>query len=235
MIDENEIQKIINSYDKSVKEIDKKATNSQSGRAYGGIVRAEKGTLVENIAKTLVNLAWKDLGQDPQKLKFVGSRVHIPIKQEYIDNIKDDDIKKHILKNIKDYVYPCKSDVLIAIDDKPVFEIECKAYTENAMMKRILVDCTLLKRKYPDMKFALIQLESQLGGDYSELKDKPFGSNSTHTLLSMFDVDLKIITLLKGERLVNKAIHDKGYFKSLTKDSLKRGIEELKLILKECI
>jgi len=233
MIDNKEIEGIIKAYNILVKGINKKAIDNQEGRAYGGIVRAGKGTMLENIAKTLVMLAWKDLGEDEKRLKIIGTRIKIPIKKEYIDGLEDEEIKNHILKNLKNYVYPYKSDVLISIDNKPIFEIECKAYTENAMMKRILVDCTLLTRIYPDMKFALLQLESQLGGDYSELKDKPLGSPSTHTLLSMFNIDLEIITLIKGERKVDKPIHKELYYKELTKESLIKAINKLKEILSE--
>lgn len=233
MVHEKEISGIIKAYNTLVQGIDEKATNNEEGRAYGGIVRAGKGTMLESIAKQLVILAWKDLGQKESRLKIIGARIKIPIKKEYIDNLKDEEVKTYIKKNMKDYIYPYKSDVLIAIDDKPVFEVECKAYTENAMMKRILVDCMLIKRMYPNMKFALLQLESQLGGDYSELKEKPMGSPSTHTLLSMFDIDLKIITLLKGERFVDEPIHKKQFFKPLIKESLIRAIEQLKEILKE--
>lgn len=233
MVDENEIKGIINAYEVLVRGIDEKAHKNEEGRAYGGIVRAGKGTMLENIAKTLVMLAWKELGKDEKRLKIIGTRIKIPIKKEYVDKLEDKEIKEHILKNIKNYVYPYKSDVLVSIDNKPVFEIECKAYTEKAMMKRILVDCTLLTRIYPNMKFALLQLESQLGGDYSELKDKPFGSQSTHTLLSMFDIDLEIITLIKGERLVDEPIHKKEFFKPLTRDSLIKAINKIKEILIE--
>ena len=52
--------------------------------------------------------------------------------------------------------------------------------------------------------YYLVQLESQLGGDYSELNDITYGSPATHALLSHVDVELKIITLLKGERKVDK-------------------------------
>jgi hypothetical protein len=235
MIDEKEIKGIIKAYEVLVKGIDKKAHDNEEGRAYGGIIRAGKGTMLESIAKTLVHLAWKDLGQDENRLKIIGTRIKIPIKKEYVDNLEDEEVKEHILKNIKNYVYPYKSDVLVSIDDKPVFEIECKTYTENAMMKRILVDCTLLKRVHPEMKFALLQLESQLGGDYSELTDNPIGSPSTHTLLSMFDIDLEIITLIKGERKVDKPIHKELYYKELTKESLIKAINRFKEILNEFI
>ena len=231
MVDDKEIQEIINAYDTLVKGIHKKATDNQD-RAYGGIIRAGKGKMLESIAKILVKLAWKELGKEENRLKIIGTRILIPIQEDYIERLDDEEVKEHIKKNLKNYTYPYKPDVLVMIDDKPVLEIECKTYTENAMLKRILVDCTLCKEKYPDMIFILLQLESQLGGDYSELKDNPLGSTSSHTLLSHFDIDLNIITLLKGERKVDKPIHRKEFFKPLTKESLKISIEEIKEILR---
>ena len=69
---------------------------------------------------------------------------------------------------------------------------------------------------YPNVKFVLFQLESQLGGDYSEIYKKvKVGSPSVHTLLSYFDIDLSIITLLRGERKVDKPIHKEKFFKLL--------------------
>jgi hypothetical protein len=97
------------------------------------------------------------------------------------------------------------------VDDQFKLAVECKAYTENAMLKRILVDFTLLKQVYPNLKFILLQLESQLGGDYSSGKIIKYGSPSTHTLLSYFDIDLNIITLLEGERKVDQPIHSHNF------------------------
>jgi hypothetical protein len=111
--------------------------------------------------------------------------------------------------------------------------MECKAYTENAMLKRVLVDFTLLKSLYPTIKFILLQLESQLGGDYSLLNDITYGSPSTHTLLSFFDIDLHIITLLKGERKVDRPIHKPEFFKPLTRKSLEKAIKVICSIFRE--
>ena len=229
----DEIQEIIDAYNALVYGIEKKATTNQDGRAYGGIIRAGKGKLVENIAKILVQLAWKKLGQNPNRLKIIGKQIKIPIKQEYINKLKDEEVKKYIKQNIKDYYYSYKPDVLVEIDNKVVLEIECKAYTENAMFKRILVDATLLRTQFPKMKFILLQLESQLGGDFSELKDVTYGSTSTHTLLSYFDIELHIITLLKGERKVDKPIHKHEFFKPLTKESLQKAVNIISTVLKE--
>lgn len=103
------------------------------------------------------------------------------------------------------------------------------------MFKRILVDATLLKTQFPKMQFILLQLESQLGGDFSELKDVTYGSTSTHTLLSYFDIDLHIITLLKGERKVDKPIHKKEFFKPLERENLEKAVDIMTEILKEYI
>lgn len=231
----DEIQEIIDAYDKLVRNIDNTATSSKDGRAYGGIIRAGKGELVESIAKILVQLAWKRLKQSPDRLQIIGKRIKIPIKKEYIDGLKDEEVKKHIKQNIQDYFYPYKPDVLIEIDGNVVLEIECKSYTENAMFKRILVDATLLKTQFPKMQFILLQLESQLGGDYSELKDVVYGSTSTHTLLSYFDIDLHIISLLEGERLVDEPIHKKDFFKPLKRESLEKAVEIFTKILKQYV
>lgn len=113
-----------------------------------------------------------------------------------------------------------------------VMGIECKAYTENAMLKRILVDFTLLKTMVPECNCVLLQLESQLTGDYSSPnKTIIYGSHSTHTLLSYFDIDLNILTLLEGERKVDKPIHKSNYFKILDKSILEKQINILSNIL----
>ena len=92
----------------------------------------------------------------------------------------------------------------------------------------------LLRQVAPHLKCVLLQLESQLGGDYSQpLKPVIYGSPSTHTLLLYFDVDLNIITLLEGERKVNKPIHKRGYFKEMTEDALRKAVETMKSLLSE--
>lgn len=67
----------------------------------------------------------------------------------------------------------------------------------------------------------LFQLESQLGGDYYALTNPVYGSRSTRTIQSYFKCDLKIVTLLEGERKIEKPIHKLGHFKPLTLAALK--------------
>ncbi|MEN3039102.1 MAG: restriction endonuclease [Candidatus Kryptonium sp.] len=232
VFDNEKIFEIIKLYNEIVGTIDKKAKSS-SKRAYGGIVRAEKGKMVERIGKRIIEIAWSDvLSQSLERINFINSKFKIPIKDDYIAKLKDDELKEYILKNKKDYFYEYKPDITLSIDNQIVMFVECKSYTENAMFKRILVDFYLLKTLYPEAKFVLLQLESQLGGDYSKLKEKVWGSPQTHTLLSYFDVDIEIITLLEGERKVDKPIHKKEHFKPLKEESLKRSIETIAKKLK---
>lgn len=104
------------------------------------------------------------------------------------------------------------------------------------MLKRILVDFTLLRQIHPHLKCVLVQLESQLTGDYSQpLKDVVYGSRPTHTLLSHFDIELNIITLLEAERQVRKPIHKPQYYKPLKQESLQRAVTVLKSLLLEFV
>ena len=74
----------------------------------------------------------------------------------------------------------------------------------------------------------MFQLESQLGGDYCELKEITFGSKPTHTLMSYFpEVKLNIVTFLKGERKVDEPIHKEEYFKPLEKIQIEKAVSLL--------
>ena len=223
---------IVKAYEALIKGIDTKAQNSED-RAYGGIVRAGKGKLVESIGKELIKIAWLDLGKDESRLSFINETIKIPLKKDYINRINDLEVKEYIEKNFEKMFYRIKPDIRVHIDGRFKISIECKAYTENAMLKRILVDCTLLKYIYPHISFVLLQLESQLGGDYSISIAGKYGSSPTHTLLSYFDIDLNIITLLKGERKVDEPIHKPEYYKSLEIERLKQAVEIFKELLQE--
>jgi hypothetical protein len=217
------IDEIIDDYNKTMSRITEKAI-SNSNRAYGGVIRSEKGKLVELICNRLITLAWSRINPKGFEFNIARKEFRIPINQHYIEKIKEKAIKEYIKKNISDFYYNYLPDIVAFINGKPSLVVECKAYTENAMFKRILVDFTLLKSVENDIKSVLFQLESQLGGDYSKLNDITYGSPSTHTLLSYFDVDLYIITLLKGERKVDQPIHEEEFFKPLTRASLEKAI-----------
>lgn len=230
-----EVSGLIKAYNLLVKGIETKA-NDDEDRAYGGVIRAGKGLLVESMCKRIIEIAWKELGGESKRLSLEKQTVKIPLNKKYISRIKSPEIKEWIKNNIYDFYYTLKTDVHIYIDEEFVIGVECKAYAENAMLKRILVDFTLFKQVFPNLKCVLLELESQLGGDYGNPeKEIIFGSHSTHTLLSHFDVDLHIITLLDGERKVDKPIHKKQFYKALKKENLLKGIGVFKDLLKEKI
>lgn len=218
-IDHEKIKDLVNDYTTVVKVVDKKARDDESNRAYGGIVRSIKGHLQEHLTGEIIKIAWSSLGGKSYRL-FIDSKKHkIPIILDYVKHIDDDEIRNYILSNIDDYFYGISVDKQVYIDNKLVIGIECKAYSENAMIKRILVDFGFLKSKFPEMNCYLFQLESQLGGDYSDIFNKTFGSKSTHTIMSYFEeVNLKIFTFLHGERKVDKPIH--RFFKPLPEESV---------------
>lgn len=212
----NKLNSLIEYYNELVKNIDEKALSSNN-RAYGGIIRAGKGKLVENIAKGLVDIAWIDiLDQNPSRLIINKKKIPIKIKKDYLSRIENPDVKNHVQANIINFKYDFGTDLHVYINKKLVMPIECKSYTENAMMKRIIFDAILLKEAVGTDIYYLLQLESQLGGDYSKLNNITLGSATTHVLLSRCDVDLRIITLLKGERKVDQPIHIKEHFKELS-------------------
>lgn len=230
------LNQLVNQYNQviQVMETKGKEADEEGTRAYGGVIREMKGKLQEYISEKLIEIAWiKELKQSPYRLNINSDKIPIPLKPEYLERVPQY-LKEHISANIQDYNYRLSVDKHAFIDGKFVLGIECKAYTENAMIKRIMVDFMFLKTKFPQLKCFLFQLESQLTGDYSELKEKPFGSKPTHSIMSYFDtVDLNILTLIRGERKVDRPINKPGYFKPLEMASLEKGISWLATAMKD--
>ncbi len=209
------IDELITTYNNVIKVVDEEASLNKD-RAYGGVVRSVKGKLQEYITEEIINIAWQSIGGKDGRISIDSKKYKIPIQKNYITHIADNEVKQYIMSNISDYYFNISVDKQVYIDKEFVIGIECKAYTENAMIKRILVDFSLLKTIFPNINCYLFELESQLGGDYCELKEVTFGSKPTHTLMSYFPkIRLNIFTFLKGERKVNKPIHKKNYFKPL--------------------
>jgi len=100
---EPKLYSIIKAYETLVKGIDKVAHDSLD-RAYGGIVRAGKGKLVESIGKELVKIAWVELGEDMKRLSFVNKTIKIPLKKDYLNRIKDSEVRNYIEKIYKECI-----------------------------------------------------------------------------------------------------------------------------------
>lgn len=223
---------LVRLYNRSVGGVHEDATDDDR-RAYGGVVRARKGKLVEDMTTDIVRLAWQTSGGSLERLSFGDVKTYqIPIQTDYIARLPAD-TRDYINSRKHQYHYRAQVDKHVFVDGKLVMGIECKSYTENAMLKRILVDFRLLKSLHPQLVCCLLQLESMLGGSYSDpLANPQAGSPSTHTLMSHFpEVDLNIITLLAGERRVDRPIHKQEYFKELTVESLKHAISRFLSLL----
>ena len=141
---EKSLKKIIEIVNNKIQGIDMIAMVDEH-RAYGGIIRATKGKLLEELCRQLLVIAWDELGGNPNDISFSDVTIPIPLKKEYIDTIKSPEVRNWIKTNYSDFVFRAQVDVHVMIRNKFVLGIECKAYTENAMLKRILVDFTLLK------------------------------------------------------------------------------------------
>ena len=218
-------QELIRSYNLLVGGIEEEALDDDD-RAYGGVIRAAKGKLVEGMVPHIMRLAWADCGGDPGRLSFGDvKRYQVPVQRDYVDRLPDE-IREYINARLNQHFYRAQVDQHVFVDGKFAIGVECKSYTENAMLKRILVDFRLLKSLHPDLVCCLLQLESQLGGGYSNPLAAPqVGSPSTHTLMSYFqEVDLNIITLLEGERKIDRPIHRTEYFKELNPEILEHAI-----------
>ena len=229
----NNIKKIKDYYDDLLKNIEIEAT--KSSRAYGGYIRAFKGELVEYIARELVKIAWVDLlKQDYNRIDINKRKMPVIMtnKHKYIDNIESKEVRDFLTEHKEEQIYKFGTDEQVFVDGKLVLPIECKAYTENAMLKRILFDAKLMKELTGCQTYYLLQLESQLGGDYSSLNEIIYGSKSSNALMSQVDVKLNIITLLKGERNIQEPIHDPKYFKELEINQLKKACIEFAKALK---
>lgn len=222
---ETKLNTLIEDYNRFVGGINEKATMSQD-RAYGGVIRSGKGALVEEIANNLVRIAWSDvLHQDSSRMEINKRKMSIGINDDYISRVSDPLVKDYVISHRGNLIYRFGTDLHVFVDKKLVLPIECKAYTENAMLKRILFDAVLMKEAKGASTYYLVQLESQLGGDYSELNEVTYGSPATHALLAHIDVELKITTLLKGERKVEKPIHKPGFFKELKMSNLEKAVK----------
>ena len=162
---ERKLNTLIAVYNKLVKGIDDEANMSQD-RAYGGIIRSGKGKLVEKITSNLVEIAWVDvLNQKLSRMEINKKKIPIGIKDDYIERISNPEVRDYVASHKDDLIYKFGTDVQVYIDQRLVLPIECKAYTENAMIKRILFDAKLMKESMGINTYYLVQLESQLGGD----------------------------------------------------------------------
>ena len=213
---------------------------AQSGRrATGGVKRANKGKLVEDIGRRLVEAAWIEKGYPQSDLVFSPQKYPIPVREDYMARLlekADSSEARDAINKVLAKGYPLNQDISVYREDEFVLSIECKAYAENAMLKRVVVDAWLMKQalteQFPRLNFALIQLENHMGGDYGDVsKPRKVGSPQSHVIMSYFGVNLHIITLLEGKRKSNQPIHEAEYFKPLSENSLMIAVRQIQSLI----
>jgi hypothetical protein len=219
-----QLKDLIKTYDcfTEVMEHDSAKLVKEDRRAYGGFIRSAKGKLQEYITNELVHIAWNaELAKDSKRLSVNSNKIRIPIKLEYVETIRNRAIKDYVLANIQRFYYGLSVDKHVFIDEKMILGIECKAYTENAMIKRILVDFQLLKTKMPDLFCCLFQLESQLGWDYSSEASHAKANPSATALMSYFpNVALKVVTVFPPVKQIDEC----RFPKELTIEKLEKAL-----------
>lgn len=204
----NSLEDIADSYNIILKGIRNKAelaTSYNSAKVIAGQIRYIKGRMVEDLTKDILKMVCYNLGIEESRVSFDKNPVHLGIENDYyvfnqIDNIH---VAEHILDNLDDYICSLETDVHLNIDKKFIINVECKTYTESAMLKRILCDSMLVKSVYPNVSCALVQLENALGGDYGKNTYPTFGSRIAHVIMSRLGVKLDILTLMLGNRRAN--------------------------------
>jgi hypothetical protein len=183
-------------------------------RARGGRVRGSKGSTVQWLAESCISAAWDALNGGVLELGLrrgsftVGG---VGVSGEYTAPV----------------------DIEVWVRGRCVAGVECKAYTDISMYKRVLVDFQLLKTVLPGVEAVLFQAESMLGGDYSTGGVvSATGSEVVRVLNSHFpQAGIRILTALPGERDSQKPIHTAAGRKLLTADRVQECVDEFSRIL----
>ena len=199
----------------------------------GGQTRGKKGAFVENIIEAIVRLSWDELGGVANRLNIEKQTEPIAIEENYVKNLKYEYLRHHIRLNKNKYIYKVEFDRAVEIDNNLVLAIECKAFTDNTMLRRTLRDFELASIANPKLLFCLFQLENALGGDYGDPnKSEYLGSESTHTLMSHSPtVSLEIITLLDSNHHPTGLLHKPEHFKELPVENVITCVSKFRILL----
>ena len=201
-----ELNEIILNAEKKV-DVIKKTTS----RASGGIKRMAKGDLVEEIYSRIIKFC---LNEKKSNLKLINKMGNLPknVKKVPILKVSQNYIN---LKNLKftnkelATGYEDKFDGFILDNQDIKFVLEYKAYSENTMLKRCLVDASIAQTFDKNINYCLCLLQSHL---YQN--ERLIGYNA-HSLMDFFyqkfKVNVDILVLVKEPRVVNEDILKKKY------------------------
>ena len=201
-----ELNQIILNAEKKV-DVIKKTTS----RASGGIKRMAKGDLVEEIYSRIIKFC---LNEKKSNLKLINKMGNLPknVKKVPILKVSQNYINLKNLKFTKKELatgYEDKFDGFILDNQDIKFVLEYKAYSENTMLKRCLVDASIAQIFDKNINYCLCLLQSHL---YQN--ERLIGYNA-HSLMDFFyqkfRVNVDILILVKEPRVVNEDIIKKKY------------------------
>ena len=203
---QNELNQIILNAENKVDLIKK-----TSSRASGGIKRMAKGDLVEEIFSRIIKFC---LNEKKSKLELINKMGNLPKNVKKIPKLKVS--QNYInLKNLKftnkelATGYEDKFDGFIIDNQDIKFVLEYKAYSENTMLKRCLVDASIAQIFDKNINYCLCLLQSHLNQN-----ERLIGYNA-HSLMDFFyqkfKVNVDILILVKEPRVVNEDIIKKKY------------------------
>lgn len=173
---------------------------------YGGYLRGHKGAFLESLTKKMVEIAFMESGVDGELV---------------IDS------KKRKIFDENDDFYKFSIDVQVFVDGTPCFTVECKNYCDISMFKRVVYDSVVAQKFQNVQKTYLIQFEDSMNCS----GNVPFLNNSSTVnfcLNVMNNDNLKIITLLPGQRNSNRPINKKEFHKTLELSVIEAVIKEFK-------
>ncbi len=108
-------ENIIQAYNLLVGGIEEEAINEED-RAYGGVIRAAKGKLVESIAPHVVRLAWQECAGNQERISFGDSKGYeVPIQESYLNRLPKE-TRQYISTRLKDYFYRAHVDCHVFVD-----------------------------------------------------------------------------------------------------------------------
>ena len=201
-----ELNEIILNAEKKV-DVIKKTTS----RASGGIKRMAKGDLVEEIYSRIIKFC---LNEKKSNLKLINKMGNLPknVKKVPILKVSQNYINLKNLKFTKKELatgYEDKFDGFILDNQDIKLVLEYKAYSENTMLKRCLVDASIAQMFDKNINYCLCLLQSHL---YQN--ERLIGYNA-HSLMDLFyqkfRVNVDILILVKEPRVINEDIIKKKY------------------------
>ena len=196
-----------------------------------GQIRGKKGTLVEDLAEDLLLISCSDLGISEDRISFDPVHVRVMLTSpEYLMRLPEE-VGNYLLDNLDLCYHELVTDKNLSIDGRFILDVECKSYTENTMLKKIIQDCLFVRSVYPTVCFAILQLENSLGGDFGA--SDIYGSRAAHAIMSHFDLNIHIITLMDGNRHSHKPIE--VYPKPLKMDRLEKSLDIFKDLISKSL